>query len=131
VSHGTIVKILGKLPPQTSIDPIADQLYDQVGRHRIGIVEYVVQDRLEVDPETDAHPVVRMRARLIELALNPDDEAEVRTLMERLYRDRTLDGTLDSVEPNGEVVRKPTDLSTVKPTGAARARTPRGRGGRG
>jgi hypothetical protein len=129
--NGTIVKLLAKLPPQTSIDPVADQLYDQLGKHRVAIVEYVVADRTEPDPESDGHPVVRLRSRLIELALNPDDEAEVRALMERLYRDRTMDGTLDSVEPTGEVTRRPTDLSSVQPTGAARARTPRGRGGRG
>jgi hypothetical protein len=133
--NGVLVKILGKLPPQTSLDPIADELYDQLGRHRVGIVEYVVADRTEPDPESDAHPVVRLRARLIEFALNVEDEAQVRTLMERLYRDRTSAGTLDlgaaDVEPTGEVVRKPTDLSSVKPSGAARARAPRGRGGRG
>jgi len=132
LTNDTIVRLRGKLPEQTSVDARVDEHYRNLGKHYVAIVEYVVASRTEPDPESEAHPTATLLLTKIELAGDDADDERMRDLMRELWAKRTSNGTIPGIdgedgftEPNGEVTRAPT-LSTVKPTGAARTRRPRG-----
>lgn len=123
MTNPTLIKLASRLPKASSLDGHAEELYGALGKHYIAIVEFRVADRTEVDPDSDAHPKVKLEIGALEVAYDPKDDELVRQMMRDIYQRRTADGTFDSVEPSGEVVRTPSDTS--KPIPIKRTRAPR------
>lgn len=122
--NDTLIKLSSRLPKASSLDGHADELHGRLGRHYVAIVEFRVADRTEVDPDSDASPKVKLEFGSIEVAYNAEDEANIRSLQQAIYRARTAAGTFDAedVEPSGEVVPKATDTSKRRPRKTAAAR---------